>query len=788
MQEALKRWGVGVTLCLFFVGYFIVAHQVHPTIFQFRYNPYAFLSLVAFLANVILLGIVLRVRIKVDATYWYIFFLTTLTVWAGGEFLQRLSATREGALFWSTLISVAWVILPVSLLVFVITYIRKEGWLRNPALYYLLTLSPLAIIYLNLSSGAFIPFTEAQLDMRAWGFNSGVETYFPFFMIWFFSLYITAIVLLYRHMRAARQENEKKQALIFFIGTTVPFVIGSITDGVLPIFGITLYPMAVTLTTLNAVLITYAILKYGLLVFNPISLASNILETMQEILIVVSPKYTIEYTNARAQELLGQTDEELRGLRLETVFPGTYAALKRELLANLHHQRFAHIEKSELTTRAGTVIPVSISAARATNELGEVQGYILSMTDITRLETSLYDLQGKVAHIRHQNRDLVELGKQLEMEKASVSRQVAERTRELSKSRAQLMASINSLEMGFILINTHLEVILMNGSTTMLLSTLQAKSAASHVSAKEDTLLDIEQKFGGKLSLHEPAKQCIEEGHGLEIKNVLVGGAFFHFYFSPIILDKKVIGVVILVQDITESTVIERSKDEFFSIASHELRTPLTAIIGYTALIKSLYADKVGDKRLTHMLEGIAEGGNRMNRIVREFLDMSRLEQGKLTFNVEPLDLREIIQEVFQELAPLAKEKGVKLLLHHPHEVLPPAEGDRDRVKEILINLVGNALKFTERGQIVISAEVHPDHLQLRVHDTGQGIPLENQKLLFRKFQQAGTSLIARDASNGTGLGLYISHLMAEGMGGTICLESSAPGHGSTFSFTLKLA
>jgi len=280
----------------------------------------------------------------------------------------------------------------------------------------------------------------------------------------------------------------------------------------------------------------------------------------------------------------------------------------------------------------------------------------------------------------------------------------------------------------------------------------------------------------------------MEKKAGTELSDILVGGSYFHFYLSPIVLDKKVLGAVILVQDITEVNVLNRSRDEFFSIASHELRTPLTAIIGYTALIKSLYMDKMADERFTHMVGGISEGSDRMMRIVEDFLNMSRLEQGRLKFTEDTVDLSQVIQEVIEELKPLAEQKKVQLSYHDAHQTAPLVCGDRDRIKEVLVNLTGNALKFTERGRVIISTEVLPKAICVRVHDTGKGIELQNQALLFHKFQQAGSSLISRDASTGTGLGLYISKLLVEGMGGTIFLESSALHHGSTFAFTLPLS
>lgn len=761
-----------------------IAVTLRPTILHFRYNPYALLSLVAFFANAFLFIFVLRMRTKVTATYLYSVFLLALVLWSGTEFLQRLSATREGALFWSTIASIGWIVLPACLFIFVLSYMHKESWVANSALYFFLIVSTICFLYMNLTTDAFIPYTQSQLTVTPWGFNSGVEPYFPLFFVWFESLMIGSLALLGSFFRKAHRKANRQQALYFVVAVAIPVVFGSITDGLLPIFGINIYPMAMSLTTVTAIIITYSIVRHGLLVFSPVSVASNILETMEEVVIAVSPSYVIEFANPRAEEMLGYAQNDMLGRRLDVLFPKTYDHIRKGLLIPLHHARFAHMEKTQVTTVKQKSIAVSISAAKVTDLAGTVNGYLLILTDITALESSLGTLQEKVVEIKEQNRNLIELGHQLAEEKASVSRQVEERTRELKKSRAQLMASINSVQLGFVMVDPHSEIVLMNEAVTRTLKELQKKS--SH--HKHGSLAEIEDIFGSKLALQEKTKDCLEKHVSLEIKEHLAGSRYFHFFISPIVLSNRAIGAVILIQDITETKILDRSKDEFFSIASHELRTPLTAILGYAELIRTLYADKLADERFNHMMTGIDEGGERLIRIINEFLNMSRLEQGELGFKNAPLNMIALIKEVDLEVTPLLEEKGLRLNLHTARMEPPFVMADKDKVKEVLINLVGNAIKFTEKGSIIISLEEHPDHLQVRVHDTGKGISLENQSLLFHKFQQAGSSLTTREASAGTGLGLYISRLIIEGMGGSIFLESSAPHHGSTFSFTLPLA
>lgn len=235
---------------------------------------------------------------------------------------------------------------------------------------------------------------------------------------------------------------------------------------------------------------------------------------------------------------------------------------------------------------------------------------------------------------------------------------------------------------------------------------------------------------------------------------------------------------------ITQAKVIERSREEFFSIASHELRTPLTAIRGYAELLEKLYSEKLNDEQFTGFVIAIKEGSSRLIDIVNDFLNVSGLEQGKIAFDNKPLNITQLLDAVHEDMNAVAAGKQIALEKHYkPEEVEVTA--DPNRLKQVLINLLGNAIKFSEQGTVSIGLELTDRSVEILITDTGRGIGEEKQQLLFRKFQQAGDSLITRDASRGTGLGLYISKLIMEGLGGKIYLKKSVLDEGSTFAVLL---
>jgi PAS domain S-box-containing protein len=422
----------------------------------------------------------------------------------------------------------------------------------------------------------------------------------------------------------------------------------------------------------------------------------------------------------------------------------------------------------------GTRFPVGIDATPIVSD-NESTGIVILFRDITR-EKQEKDIIEQT--VRERTRELLEKNQALEAAKV----QISEGWLEQQKEKAKLAASINSLTIGFVMTDASERIITMNSSAYQIFD------------LKEEILeMDVlETKLKSSVDLHALHLQCLNERRPIQSTNVLYDKKYLKIRLMPIFMpeNSELIGTVILVEDITEARVLERSRDEFFSIASHELRTPLTAIRGNTSLIQDYYYDKLTDKDLKEMISDVHESSIRLIGIVNDFLDMSRLEQGRMKFNISAFDLPKIIGSSVKDLEPISAGKSIPILTEIP-ENLPQVTGDPDKIKEVLINLIGNALKFTEQGSVTVKAGISDQDcrkIRVSVIDSGRGISKENQILLFRKFQQAETNIMTRDATKGTGLGLYISKLMIESMNGSIYLEKSEENVGSTFTFTIPLA
>lgn len=229
---------------------------------------------------------------------------------------------------------------------------------------------------------------------------------------------------------------------------------------------------------------------------------------------------------------------------------------------------------------------------------------------------------------------------------------------------------------------------------------------------------------------------------------------------------------------------LDKLKSQFLSVATHELRTPLSVILGYNAMLAETLEGKIDDEQKQTLRESIA-ACKRLIRLVNSMLDITQIESGKMRMNFAPADLRQIVSSVTTLFHHESRDRQIRLVTEMPPR-LPRLHIDAERIEQVLINLVGNALKFTEPGgTITISARSRGELVEVGIKDTGIGIAPEDQARIFDEFAQ-----IRRQAANrhrdGSGLGLAIARRIVEAHAGKIDV-SSTPGAGSIFRFTIPI-
>jgi PAS domain S-box-containing protein len=350
---------------------------------------------------------------------------------------------------------------------------------------------------------------------------------------------------------------------------------------------------------------------------------------------------------------------------------------------------------------------------------------------------------------------------------------------EASKSQAILQSIadgvvVNNAQGQVVLLNPAAEQIL-NSSREHLLSTdVRRLIEAFDDPGRTEALATIESML---VKANRPSQIQIFSVM-LEMDNRVISA-----HMAPVIArHDEFLGVVTVLRDITKEVESDRAKSEFISTVSHELRTPMTAIKGYTDL---MYGGAVGPltDNQTHFLNVIQNNTGRLIALINDLLDISRIETGRVRFEPAPVKLGEVIGDVVEAMAARAKERGLNV----SYEVaagLPEVMGDRDRLHQVLTNLVGNAVNYTPEGSVTIEATDANMAVQVSVRDTGVGIDSEEISRIFDRFYRSDDPVV--QAASGTGLGLPIVKMFVEMHGGRVWVDSEK-GRGSTFTFILPV-
>jgi PAS domain S-box-containing protein len=349
-------------------------------------------------------------------------------------------------------------------------------------------------------------------------------------------------------------------------------------------------------------------------------------------------------------------------------------------------------------------------------------------------------------------------------------------------------AILESIGDGLLATDSQGNIMLMNKQAETLLGLEEKNSLGKPVIET----IQMEDSIGNIIP-HEkrPLHQVLESGK----KFTTIGTSDTYYYahknghkfptaitVTPLTIDKKTVGTIEVFRDITYEKELDHAKDEFIALASHELRTPMTAIKGLVSMILQGDYGEIHEK-LKKPLTNIKISTDRETQLINDLLNISRLQMGKIKYDLTTFSIKSIILEVIDGLNSIAKPKGIEIKIETYEERVVYA--DANWTKQILINLIGNALKFTEKGTIFIKYHEKTDHVEIHVQDTGVGINSADEKKLFTKFQQLTAQHLSKPT--GSGLGLYISREIARKMGGDVRFERSKSNVGSLFVFSVPI-
>jgi two-component system sensor histidine kinase ResE len=325
-------------------------------------------------------------------------------------------------------------------------------------------------------------------------------------------------------------------------------------------------------------------------------------------------------------------------------------------------------------------------------------------------------------------------------------------------------------------------VLVFDADKRLMYANPQAVKYINNIDADEDWITDSTLGELGSTQNMQHIFRLVEES--VSRKEVSFGtDRTYEVRIEPVRLEDQ--GPVVILadlHDITERKELDAMKVDFASIAAHELRTPITTITGYLSLLEEELLSTLDNDHATFLHRAI-ESTKRLNSTVESLLAVTRVEKGQSAVHMESVDLIQQAQETIDEMELYAAEKQQSLSLQVVDTQIPRVVADSLKVKEILVNLIGNAIKYTQsKGAIEISLDQTNEYVQVHVKDNGPGITEKTQKFLFRKFSRGDNPLT--EQTQGVGLGLYLVKSLVELQGGSIWVNSSA-GKGTTFSFRL---
>jgi signal transduction histidine kinase len=440
------------------------------------------------------------------------------------------------------------------------------------------------------------------------------------------------------------------------------------------------------------------------------------------------------------------------------------------------------------------------------DEIADLAEHFNRMAD--QLQNSYRGLEQKVAERTrelaqsvNELKALEEIGRALgsSLDLSSVLATIVSRSVQLTNADAGAIYRYDALHMSFELAESH-----------ALERSVQERVRAIRIHL-DDSAMGLAAKEGKSLSIPD-----LESAPDYALRDITLAAGFQSVLIIPLIAQDEILGALIvqrrskgefpartveLMQTFAHQSVLamknarlfrqvqqkgrelataNEHKSQFFANMSHELRTPLNGMLGFSELLLDGLYGPMPDKAV-NVLTRIQKDGKHLLGLINDVLDISKIEAGQLTLSLSDYSLANVIEAVMNSTESLARAKGIEVKAAIP-ESLPIGYGDERRLTQVLLNLVGNAIKFTDVGYVEVRVQAVDDHFKIAVKDTGPGVPLADQGRIFEDFQQVDNS--STREKGGTGLGLAISRRLVEAHGGQITLHS-VPGQGATFTIIL---
>ncbi len=699
-----------------------------------------------------------------------IFFLLSIamTVWLFSTFMMFVSKTDDQAIFWDRTVYLGVVLIPILMYHFGLAFSKT----RNSKILY--SGYFLAVTFLILSRTDYF---VADLFKYQWGVHTKAQIFHHIFLA-YFSIYLFLFYFnLYCHYRKTKIGIERNQTKYIFIAF---LILLSGVLGYLPAYGIGIYPFAYLSGLIFTIILAYAILKYRLM---DIRMAIKRSTIFSGVVIMITAAYALAafllswvvfggvYT-FKTQIIVGlivaflvalgfrPLYDWLRKITDTFLFKGEYKP--QELMADISDilsqtldlDKVVNILKEQIS-RALRIDKMEVVVLEGGNEIASVAKGDLAMTSQKTLRQAqeIKEPQGvkalrKLINYFKKQREVLVLEelKRKKAEKNGFDKGVLF-IRDLEKLKTALAVPLLVKEK---LVGLFLLSFKKSGDmfTDEDIKTLEAIAAQAAIALENARLYEEMKDFSKTLQ-----KEVNRQTKNLRDANIRL-------------------------------EQLDKAKSEFISLASHQLRTPLSIIKGYISMMLEGAWGKITGKQKEH-LERVYSSNERLIKLVEDLLTVSRIEAGRLEFDFQPLALDELTESMIKEFSQMTAKKGLYLKYIKPAKALPKVKADSLKIRQVIQNLIDNALHYTKEGGATIHLKAEKNNVRFSIEDTGIGISSEEQVTLFEKFSRGKE--IARIHTEGTGLGLYLAAKLVEAHQGKIWVESEGKGKGSAFYFELPV-
>jgi two-component system phosphate regulon sensor histidine kinase PhoR len=748
IERKERSWPIPLMAIFFTVSLFATIFFDNQSQLEFKLSWLALIPTASITVNIYLLFTLAKRKSQIKSILWFSVFLISVVFWAITDLMAFSAANAYTGVFARSFVIIPALIGAPAFYIFIKdnTSEKTERYIGQRIL---LLFNSYFYLVIALATNYILIRDPQNLINRFWGYELKLGLAGSFYIVLAQIVMFMSAFTLYKYYRSRKQSQQIKQARIFLISILIPAVGITVTNLIPALFELLWIPIDSLYMTIMAALMVYGINKYQLFLINPTQISNNILETMAESVIVTSNEFELQYANNNAGRILNvKTPLDSYEEYLENFMDGeNFArvqdfAKKNEIIKK--PKKFTDV--NIISKKIGEETPVEISMSSILTDNGKNAGYVFVLSDLSELQKAYTKLA--------------------EQEK-KVERKVIERTEELFSEHAKLEASIAGLPIGFIMLDEHMKIIEQNKVAQQLFST------------RDNSRWYVEDALE-EMGVEREVLRKSQHGEIIDIPEVAKGSKFLHIIISPIVRDEKRLGSVILIEDVTNQRVVERERNEFIVTASHEIRTPLSIIQGN--LSNALDMPKEHSRVTGNLIGKAYDASNHISSLFNDILIVSDIENStnpKPKFETE-FELADALKEVVEKVLPKAQEKKLPIKLSEVSGI--KVKADRDEIKEALLKLIDNAVKFTAKGSVNIKLSKKGSDVLIKVIDSGKGISESEEKRLFRKFVRLDNSL-KRD-SGGTGLGLYIAKALAERNSGSLELESSSK-NGSTFCLKL---